>query len=111
MLEKDLEIYDIWESPNENLFIKISDDYSIGIGKKGHHEPNEEWGELKRSQYIKSNEITPVKKVGRMIFDDMKYDEKRTLLLAYEEYCHKMKKLYEHPRPKALLIDAFLNER
>jgi hypothetical protein len=82
MLEKDLEIYDIWESPNENLFIKISDDYSIGIGKKGHHEPNEEWGELKRSQYIKSNDITPVKKVGRMIFDDMKYDEKRTLLLA-----------------------------
>jgi len=69
MLEKDLEIYDIWESPNENLFIKISDDYSIGIGTKGHHEPNEEWGELKRTQYVKSNNITPVKKVGRMVFD------------------------------------------
>lgn len=45
MLEKDLDIYDIWQSPNGNLFIKISDDYSIGIGIKGHHEPNEEWGE------------------------------------------------------------------
>lgn len=31
MIEKDLEIYDIWESPNGNLFIKISDNYSIGI--------------------------------------------------------------------------------
>jgi hypothetical protein len=68
-LEKDLEIYDIWESPNGNLFIKISDDYSIGIGTKGNHEPNEEWGELKRTQYVKSNNITPVKKVGKMVFD------------------------------------------
>jgi len=63
MLEKDLEIYDIWESPNGNLFIKISDDYSIGIGPKGYHEPNEEWGELKRTQYVKSNNITHGKKV------------------------------------------------
>ena len=69
MLEKDLEIYDIWESPNGNLFIKISDDYSIAIGPKGHHEPNEEWGDLKRTQYVKSNSVSPVKKVGRMVFD------------------------------------------
>jgi hypothetical protein len=69
MLEKDLEIYDIWESPNGNLFIKISDDYSIAIGTKEHHEPNEEGGELKRTQYVKSNNITPVKKVGRMVFN------------------------------------------
>ena len=39
-LEKDLEIYDIWESPNGNLFIKISGDYSIGLGSKGNHEPH-----------------------------------------------------------------------
>jgi len=69
MIEKDLEIYDIWESPNENLFIKISDNYSIGIGPKGHHEPNEEWNELKSVKYVKSNNITPVKKVGRIVFD------------------------------------------
>ena len=62
MIEKDLEIYDVWESPNGNLFIKISDDYSIGIGTKGHHEPNEEWEEFERTQYVKSNNITPVKK-------------------------------------------------
>jgi hypothetical protein len=68
MLEKDLEIYDIWESPNGNLFIKICDDYSIAIGPKGHHEPNE-WGDLKRSQYVKSNNIVSVKKVGRVVFD------------------------------------------
>ena len=69
MIEKDLEIYDVWESPNGNLFIKISDDYSIGIGTKGHHEPNEEWEEFERTQYVKSNNITPVKKVGRMVFN------------------------------------------
>lgn len=69
MIENDLEIYDIWESPNGNLFIKISDSYSIGIGKKDDHEPNEEWGELKQTQYVKSNNITPVKKVGRMVFN------------------------------------------
>jgi hypothetical protein len=69
MIEKDLEIYDVWESPSGNLFIKISDDYSIGIGTKGHHEPNEEWREFERTQYVKSNNITPVKKVGRMVFD------------------------------------------
>ena len=39
MKEKDLEMYDIWESPNGNLFIKISDSYSIAIGPKGGHEP------------------------------------------------------------------------
>lgn len=69
MLEKDLKIYDVWESPNGNLFIKISDDYSIGIGTKGHHEPNEEYGDLKRTQYVKSDSVTPVKRVGRMVFD------------------------------------------
>ncbi len=69
MIEKDLEIYDVWESPNGNLFIKISDNYSLSIGTKGNHEPNEEWGELKRTQYVKSNNFTPVKKVGRIVFD------------------------------------------
>jgi hypothetical protein len=69
MIEKDLEIYDIWESPNGNLFIKISDDYSIAIGPKGNHAPTEDYGDLKRTQYVKSNNVTPVKKVGRMMFD------------------------------------------
>lgn len=67
MLEKDLEVYDVWESPNENLFIKISDNFSIAIGPKGYHEPSE--SELKHSAYLKRNEIVPVKKVGRIIFD------------------------------------------
>ena len=69
MLEKDLEIYDIWESPNKNLFIKISNDYSIAIGSKGNHKPNEDFCDLKRTQYVKSNDITPVKKIGKIIFD------------------------------------------
>lgn len=70
MLEKDLEIYDVWESPNGNLFIKLSEDWSIEIGPKGHHQPNVKWGELKRSQYIKRNNISPVKKVGKLVFEN-----------------------------------------
>ncbi len=69
MLEKDLDVYDIWQAPNGNLFIKITDDYSIGIGSKGHHEPQEALSELNRTQYVKENNVTPVKKVGRMVFD------------------------------------------
>ena len=69
MLEKDLSIYDICESTNGNLFLKISDNYSIAIGPKGSHEPNEECGDLKRTQYVKSDSVSPVEKVGRMVFD------------------------------------------
>jgi hypothetical protein len=69
MIEKDLEIYDIWEAPNGNLFIKTSDEYSIAIGSKGNHVPSIECGELERTQYAKRNDFTPVKKVGRLVFD------------------------------------------
>ena len=75
MKEKDLSIYDVWEAPNGNLFIKISDNYSIAIGPKGGHEPNNEWGDLKRTQYIKSNNITPVKKVGMLSFRESNIDK------------------------------------
>ena len=69
MIEKDSHIYDVWESPNGNLFIKISNDYSIAIGPKGLHEPIEEWRDLERTQYVKSSNIIPVKKVGRLVFE------------------------------------------
>ena len=36
--------------------------------------------------------------------------QQRELLLAYENYCDKMSKIYENTRPKILLIDAFLSE-
>ena len=69
MLEKDLEVYDVWESPNSNLFIKVCDEFSIAIGAKGNHSPNCEWRELERSQYVKSSDVVPVKKVGKIVFD------------------------------------------
>ena len=69
MKEKDLEIYDLWESPNGNLFIKLTDDYSIAIGPKGDHQPLEDANDLKKTQYIKSNNVTPVKKIGKIVFD------------------------------------------
>ncbi len=80
MKEKDLEIYDVWESPNGNVFIKMTEEYSIAIGVLGCHEPNENDN---KSPYIKKNDITPVKKVGRVMFNaDLR---KRQILFA--EYC------------------------
>ena len=37
MVEKDLKIYDVWEAPSGNLFIKLTNEYSIAIGVKGNH--------------------------------------------------------------------------
>jgi hypothetical protein len=68
LMEKDLEIYDVWESPSGNIFIKISEYYSIAIGPKGQHQPIKDWGDLERTQYVKSSDITPVKKIGKIIF-------------------------------------------
>jgi hypothetical protein len=36
--------------------------------------------------------------------------QQRELLLAYENYCDKMSKIYENPRSKILLIDSFLSQ-
>jgi hypothetical protein len=69
MLEKDLEIYDIWEAPSGNIFIKLSDNYSIAIGRKGDHEPSNVWNETEKSQYVKSSEFVKVKKIGKLKFD------------------------------------------
>lgn len=73
MLEKDLNIYDVWESPNGNLFIKMTNEYSLAIGPKNNHEPLRALNELKQTQYVKASEITPVKKVGSIVFDDEYY--------------------------------------
>lgn len=67
--EKDLEIYDIYKTPNGNLFIKMTDDYSIAIGHKGDHKPSEVWKELEKTQFVKLSDFIPVKKVGRLVFD------------------------------------------
>jgi hypothetical protein len=40
----------------------------------------------------------------------MNKEEQRELLLQFIDYCKKMEKIYENPRPINLLIDAFLNE-
>ena len=69
MKEKDLEIYDVWQFMNGNLFIKISDEYSIAIGQKGVHSPSLEANDLSRTQYIKRDEVSEVEKVGRLVFD------------------------------------------
>jgi len=66
--EKDLAVYDVWKAPSGNLFIKLSDSYSIAIGSKGHHDPS--IYDLEQTQYNEKNDITTVKKVGRIIFDN-----------------------------------------
>lgn len=67
MTEFDLEVYDVWKSPNGNLFIKVSDEYSIAIGPEGDHTPNEI--DFKRSNYVHASSIVTVKKVGKIIFE------------------------------------------
>lgn len=67
MTEFDLDVYDVWKSPNGNLFIKVSGDYSIAIGPKGDHTPDEI--DLKRSNYVHASSIVTVKKVGKIIFE------------------------------------------
>ena len=79
MLEKDLEIFDVWQAPNDNLFIKVSDEYSLAIGPKGHHVPSATWNDLSRSQYVKRGDITPVIKVGKVLFSSVKKDRKEKL--------------------------------
>lgn len=65
MLEKDLDIYDVWESVNGNLFIKLTEEDSIGIGAVGEHAPNEY--DFGKSQFIKADNVSEVKKVGKLI--------------------------------------------
>ena len=64
--EKDLEINDIWESVNGNQFIRISEDYSIYIGVPKNREPDTT--DLNTTQYLKRNDISPVKKIGILEF-------------------------------------------
>jgi hypothetical protein len=70
MTEKDLKIYDVWESPNGNLFLKVHDRWSLALGDKGNHNPND-W-DLKMSQFVKQSDLVPVKKVGRLKFKKKK---------------------------------------
>ena len=65
--EKDLDIYDVWESPNNNLFLKITDKYSLAIGPKGFHDPRQH--DLNGGLYVESNNVTPVKRIGGIIFE------------------------------------------
>jgi hypothetical protein len=68
--EKDLNIYDVWESPNGNLFLKVSEDYSLAMGQRGDHAPSKAWGDLDHTQYVRSSDVFPVVKVGRIKFDE-----------------------------------------
>lgn len=67
MAKKELEILDIWKSPNGNLFIKVSHEYSIALGRKKNLEPCVR--DLETSQYVKTNPNVRAKKVGRLVFD------------------------------------------
>lgn len=68
MKEKDLKVYDVWEAPNGNLFIKVCDEYSLAIGSKENHAPNKTFGDLNKTQYTKRSEIIEVKKIGKIEF-------------------------------------------
>lgn len=65
--EKDLDILDLWESPNGNLFLKVNDNFSVALGQKGFFGPIEHYE--KGATFVLSDTVTPVKKVGKLIFD------------------------------------------
>lgn len=67
-IESDLNIFDVWESPNGNLFLKINDEYSVPLGHKS------SVGQVLQGMendhcFIKRNNITAVKKVGQVIMN------------------------------------------
>ncbi len=61
--EKDLDVYDLWQSPNSNLFLKINENESLVLGPyKEHHSDTN--GRLTYFSTVQSNSITEVKHVG-----------------------------------------------
>lgn len=72
--EVDLDIFDVFKSDNGNLFIKMTNDYSLAIGPKGHHGPY--IGNDFSSSYVTINSVSAVKKVGRIVFDKPKKKKK-----------------------------------
>lgn len=62
MLEEDLAINDIWESVNGNLFLKISNDYSLALGNIDLNKI--ELVDLLGCKLTPANNVSPVKKIG-----------------------------------------------
>lgn len=69
LTEDDLEIYDVYKSANGNLFIKITNEYSIALGPKEDHQPYDI--DLNSTQYVKRNNVHRLTKVGRIEFNDL----------------------------------------
>ena len=68
MTEFDLDVLDVWESPNGNYFLKVDTEYSISLGPVDNFGPSD-W-ERTDGKYVKANSITSVKKVGRLVISD-----------------------------------------
>ena len=65
LCEKDIEIYDVWESTNGNVFIKVTEKYSLALGPKGQHEPFS--GEV-NVPYVKQYDEGRATKIGKIVF-------------------------------------------
>jgi hypothetical protein len=63
--EDELDIYDIWQSSNGNLFIKLNAEYSIAIGQFGEHKPNA--CDLEGPQFVRTSN-SPARRVGKLKF-------------------------------------------
>lgn len=69
MLEDDLQILDLWQSPNGNLFLKIDSEFSVVLGPAeclGEVDPREKNEMYPSRRLIPKNNVTPVVKVGRL---------------------------------------------
>lgn len=67
LFETDLKPFDVYETPNGNTFLKLSDDRCIAIGKR--NEPFEfEDGDKLHTLPLNKDPLK-VKKVGKIVFD------------------------------------------
>lgn len=77
--EFDLKVYDIFQTPYGNLFLKVDHQHSLPLGPYGHHGPSSDTD--LDIPYMKINAIVDVIKVG-----ELKFKKKFLKKLKVESY-------------------------
>lgn len=69
-LEKDLEVFDVFTSPNGNYFLKVNNEFSLPLYKREDGSFGPKLGEDLKTQFIRKSEICSVVKVGKLILEN-----------------------------------------
>lgn len=59
-------------------------------------------GEVMSDIAERYDKLTKTKKMNK--------EELKDILWSFDDYCKRMEKIYENPRPKQLLIESFISE-